>query len=293
MSIFHAGEIAVQERARVRAMAQKVGRGIRDEIPDSAATFLEETQLAAFGFADQNGEMWATIAATAAGFLEALDEKTAILSAQWLQNLPPDEPLRQRWEAATPFPLGTCALDASTRRRMRLNGIAQRATDGLKIEAHEVYSNCPKYIQQRMVVGRESREMSVENGEKLTLELEKWIQEADTLFFATSGTTGADCSHRGGRPGWIRTQNGVLRWNDYAGNAMFNTLGNLEENPRAALAFLDWNIGAVLQLSGQGRTIWSGDEREIQFETHRWRLTRGASALQWQFKEISPFCPLI
>lgn len=291
MAVFHTGEIEVQERAGVQTMAQKVGRIIREEMPPAAAIFLEQTQLAAFGFADQNGEMWASIAATDAGFLGALDEKTAILSATWLQNLPESEPLRQRWETRQPFALGMCALDASTRRRMRLNGIARNGAKGLEIETQEVYSNCAKYIQQRLIVGHQKRAMNVESGERLTPELEKWVKEADTLFFATAVITGADCSHRGGRPGWIGVQNGVLHWSDYAGNAMFNTLGNLQQNSRAALVFLDWNSGATLQLSGQARTIWRGNEREIQFETHRWRLTRGASSLQWQLKEISPFCP--
>ena len=42
-----------------------------------------------------------------------------------------------------------------------------------------------------------------------------------------------DASHRGGSPGFVRVDDGDLWWPDYAGNNMFNTLGNLAADPAA------------------------------------------------------------
>ena len=58
----------------------------------------------------------------------------------------------------------------------------------------------------------------------------------DVLFIATAhATRGADASHRGGNPGFIEVLDGkTVRIPDYAGNSMFNTLGNLVVNPAAA-----------------------------------------------------------
>ena len=43
-----------------------------------------------------------------------------------------------------------------------------------------------------------------------------------------------------------------LRWPDYAGNAMFLTLGNLELNPAAGLLVPGWKTGTSLHLTGSG-----------------------------------------
>jgi hypothetical protein len=48
-----------------------------------------------------------------------------------------------------------------------------------------------------------------------------------------------------------------LWWPDYAGNNMFNTLGNLAVDPAAALLFPDFATGRTLQLSGGAVTEWT------------------------------------
>ncbi len=35
----------------------------------------------------------------------------------------------------------------------------------------------------------------------------------------------------------------MLRWADFAGNNMFNSVGNLQSNPKAGLLFVDWVTG--------------------------------------------------
>ena len=53
---------------------------------------------------------------------------------------------------------------------------------------------------------------------------------------------------------------GARRFPDYAGNRMFQTLGNLAVDPRAGLLFLDWRTGDALQVSGRATIVWDEDE---------------------------------
>ncbi|MFM9616320.1 pyridoxamine 5'-phosphate oxidase family protein, partial [Streptomyces niveiscabiei] len=74
------------------------------------------------------------------------------------------------------------------------------------------------------------------------------IAEADTLFIASGSESGLDISHRGGRPGFVRIEDGRLTVPDFAGNSYFNTFGNLLREPATSLLFIDFAQGDLLQL---------------------------------------------
>ena len=77
---------------------------------------------------------------------------------------------------------------------------------------------------------------------------------------------GADVSHRGGKPGFINVNSDkTLTLPDYQGNNHFNTCGNILENPKAGLLFIDFNTGDVLMLTGVAKIIWESEEIK-QFE---------------------------
>src|SRR5262249_32200442 len=148
-----------------------------------------------------------------------------------------------------------------TRRRMRLNGRAEvREEGGFYIHAEQVYANCPKYIQARgwELAGVKQRRGEVRRSEVLDAEQKRLIEKADTFFIASRHPEkGADASHRGGNPGFVRVLDEKrLVWPDYSGNNMFQTLGNIVENPNAGLLFIDFHNGDVLQLSGKAEVIW-------------------------------------
>ena len=83
------------------------------------------------------------------------------------------------------------------------------------------------------------------------------MRRAGTFFIGTAHPgRGADCSHRGGPPGFVREDDGELRFPDYHGNNMFNTLGNLAVDPAAALLFPDFATGRTVQLSGTAAVEW-------------------------------------
>lgn len=111
---------------------------------------------------------------------------------------------------------------------------------------------------------------------------------------------GADASHRGGNPGFVTvTGSRTLTWPDYAGNAMYMTLGNLELEPRCGLLFLGWDDGHALHLTGRARVDWDperaasvpGAQRLIDFEVDQAIEVSGAIPQRWSFGGYSRFNP--
>lgn len=87
------------------------------------------------------------------------------------------------------------------------------------------------------------------------------IARSDTFFIAsTGGAYGVDISHRGGQPGFAAIDGNSLVVQDFKGNRFFNTLGNLLLDARAALLFIDFASGDVLELRGTCVIDWATDE---------------------------------
>ena len=157
--------------------------------------------------------------------------------------------------------VGLLAIEPATRHRVRMNGVVEsRDETGFTLRTEQVYSNCPKYIQARDLTAAEPS-TSPEDGRQVTRAAAlspgqvDLIATADTFVIATAHPTGgADASHRGGLPGFVRVDDPqTLSFPDYAGNMMFQTLGNLAVDARAGLLFLDFVRGTTLQLARNRR----------------------------------------
>ncbi|MEO1037285.1 MAG: MOSC domain-containing protein, partial [Pseudomonadota bacterium] len=131
------------------------------------------------------------------------------------------------------------------------------------------YSKSSKYVQERSLTVASD---AASHGERRTVRCAKslskadaaMIASADTFFIASqSGINGdgsnyeLDVSNRGGPPGFvIVAHETLLLFPDYAGNQLFNTLGNLAVDPRCGLTFVDFDSGDLLQLTGTAETLW-------------------------------------
>lgn len=108
---------------------------------------------------------------------------------------------------------------------------------------------------------------------------------------------GADVSHRGGKPGFVRVDhNTTFTIPDYLGNSYFNTLGNLLLNPKADLLFIDFDKGHILSLTGSVRILWESEETEYfagaerlwQFHLEKGVFLKYALPFKWEFEGYSP-----
>lgn len=214
---FHRGELLMQERAGVLDLAARVGGSIHREIPPAAAAFLEARRFVVLATADAGGRPWASVLSGAPGFASAPDPRTVRLDAAPV----PGDPLAENLEA-NPF-AGLLAIDLAARRRMRVNGRHTGAGRPIELVVDQAYSNCPKYIQRRALESSPApwearvirRAAGLGDGQRET------IRRADTFFLATlDPETGADASHRGGMPGFVRVDGDRLIWPDYVGNMM-------------------------------------------------------------------------
>lgn len=300
--VYHDGERRVQERAGVRELAARIGRSIHPTIPDRAAAFLLARRRLVVATVDGAGRPWVTILSGRPGFVQACDPATLRIEALPDGADPVAEGLRPSGL------IGTLAVDFARRHRSRVNGVVRSAEGGtVLVDVEQAYANCPKYIQKREEpedAGESWGSAPREKPPVRTAELDAGqidlIRRADTFFIGTAAPGhGADASHRGGTPGFVRATAGTVEWPEYAGNSMFNTLGNIEASRRAGLAFVDFATGTVVQLTGPAEIVWDaehverfpGAERLVRVQVEEVVETARRGLAPLPVVEYSPFNP--
>jgi hypothetical protein len=298
MTIYHQGEIQVQERAGARALAASMERTVFSTIAHKFVDFIQTQPFLVLASVGNRGRVWASMLYGEPGFLAVADEQTLRINAL------PDErdPLHDNLEEGGD--IGLLLIDFATRRRLRVNGIAKLGTDGFSVQTRQVYANCPRYIQAREwepVTQDDRPEPILQRLSSITEELQQWICKADTFFIASyHSDSGADVSHRGGFSGFVQVLDAqTLMWPEYNGNGMFNTLGNIVENPCIGLLFIDFDSGETLQLTGSATILWDeervaaipGAERLVEFKLNQALASSHAGMLRWNFLNYSPDNP--
>nr|WP_315488639.1 pyridoxamine 5'-phosphate oxidase family protein [uncultured Rhodoferax sp.] len=305
---FHAGEQAVHERLGIRERMVDVGqRVIRTVMPEQHQRFYEQLPFMLAGSVDAAGRTWASMLVGRPGFVQAPHEKRLNFKVHPIQGDPLTEGLTIGAQ------LGFLGIELHTRRRNRVNGhVVAVNKDGFGIEVDQSVGNCPQYIQGREFQWiREAEDLmprSIEPLNRLDADARAFVERADTLFIATQAPAidgapdqqtgrGADVSHRGGRPGFVKVEDErTFLVPDFTGNFFFMTFGNLELNPRAGVLFVDFETGDLITLTGTAEVVWDGDalqpfdgaERAWRFRIDAgWRL-REALPLRWAFRELSP-----
>ncbi|MDB5359592.1 MAG: hypothetical protein JWO51_889 [Rhodospirillales bacterium] len=298
-SPFHAGELAIQRRLGIDEKMDRAGRrSIRTYMPDQHREFFAQLPFILAGTVDPDGQPWASILTGRPGFLATPDDRTLTIAARPL----PGDPATLVPGAA----IGLLGIEPPTRRRNRANGTVTRAdADGITVAIRQSFGNCPKYIQARtpepfepapgMVPPRESA--GLDDADRAR------IAAADTFFIATAHAAaeagaagGADVSHRGGKPGFVRVEGDRLTFPDFVGNFLFNTLGNLALEPRAGLLIPDYATGDLLYLAARAEIIWDGPEvdawegaqRLVRLDVTRAIRLAGALPFRWSAPEYSP-----
>ena len=80
-----------------------------------------------------------------------------------------------------------------------------------------------------------------------------FIESLDMFFLATSDADNQpSCSYKGGEPGLVRVVDpGTIAFPTYDGNGMFLSMGNLAQNRRVGMLFIDFLRPKRLRISGE------------------------------------------
>ena len=280
-SPFHAGERQVQHLAGVREEAETRGRRmLTPGLNPQQAAFFNQLPFVVYSHADVSGQPWAGLVTGEPGFISVDAQRTGIYLDLRQTHSPTG------LAGAVGDHIGLLGIDLSTRRRNRVNGNVRVADpDHLQVHIEQGYGNCPKYISPRDWPGHLFAQAYTRlDSEGLNPRALALASRTDTFFIATSsgpddgdagtGTSawGADISHRGGDPGFLRHEDGQLLFDDFPGNNMFNTLGNLARNPKCAVLLLDFDSGDIAQLIASGRVEPHGDGRRVVLDVRHTRL---------------------
>ncbi|KAI1178002.1 hypothetical protein F4777DRAFT_586998 [Nemania sp. FL0916] len=222
------------------------------------------------------------------------------------------------------------SIDLETRDRLKLAGrfIAGAATTTapgvvnleMAFGVEEALGNCPKYLNKKHIVPHiptpELVGPSSSDGLPLPQEAVDLIAKADLFFIASKHGDGSmDVNHRGGAPGFLRVfrnqpkssnntadsneEGVVLVYPEYSGNRLYQTLGNLSEDPVAGLVVPDFETGDVLYLTGKTTILVA--ERAAAYMPHaklalridvvEARFVRTGLAFRGKFIDHSPYNP--
>lgn len=306
-AVFHAGELALQERTGVREkIGGTAGRFIRDFMPEQHRELFQKLPTLLVGSIDAQRRPWASMLFGAPGFVHAPDAAHLTIVALPLAGDALSDQL------VVGAPLGMLGIEPHTRRRNRLNGtVVEVGARRFTVEVDQSFGNCPQYIQARQPqwIERDTppAEAQISDG-PLAARAVALVRHADTFYIASAaaqargqaGAQGVDVSHRGGNPGFVRVteENGrtVLTAPDFRGNFLFNTLGNIAANPRAGLLFIDYNEGHLLQVTGAAEIVFDGPELDafagaqrllrVTIASSRW--FEAALPLRWSPPQFAP-----
>ena len=304
-SPFHRGEKEIQSRLGKRDEMERLGRKvIRDRLAQDHREFFPSLPFLILGTVDAAGRPWASVLAGEPGFVRASDPGTLDINARTIYGDPASDSLVEGAD------VGILGIDLQTRARTRVNGkVIRRGADGFAVHVVQSFGNCPKYIQARRPrldddPGTIGEKRPVHRADRLNAAEAALLAHADTLFIASQFSEGGDdwshgvdVSHRGGRPGFVLVAHETLLLiPDYAGNCLFNTLGNISVNPKCGLLFIDFDTGDTLQVTGEAEILWEtahrerfpGAERVVAFSVEATLRIERALPLVWEFQDYSP-----
>ncbi|MEP3478956.1 MAG: pyridoxamine 5'-phosphate oxidase family protein [Fuerstiella sp.] len=303
---FHQGELRLQEHCGMRETIGKMAeRMIHDFIPERQREFFGALEYVFLGTVDQRDLPHTSLVTGPVGFIQTPVPEKMVIQTGSRTHRPEFEALDVGQS------VGVLGIDLSCRRRNRVHGRVTAIDDHtITIKVVQFYGNCPKYISLREIAQRQvgRPRQNVVSSSSLSPADIHMISTSDTFFIASyvrddseEPYEGVDVSHRGGQPGFVSVDsNSQITIPDYAGNNLFNTLGNLLMNPAAGLLFIDFETGDELHIHGQATLIedsveqanYPGAQRLLRIQIQKASRQAAVTALRWKFIQFSPVNPV-
>lgn len=305
---YHPGELVAQDKAGTRGAAAELAAGKRSALNFSSNhdAFIAAQSFAALASVDLSSELvWVTPLFGKAGDLTATSEQEIAISTNCIVNSNMLDFIKHG------TPLSLLGIDLNRRIRHRINGVAllssNEVSGEVSLQVNEYSPNCPKYINRRDIIPAPNntpilnKNAKAETRIELTDDDKAFVQKMDTLWIGTYAPgAGADCNHRGGKPGFIRVVSpSIIEWPEYRGNGMFFTSGNLESYNRAGITLVDFDTGSIIQMTGRAIVDWQHDgsyegaSRKIIFHIEQLVRTDNVTNHRWKRLDYSPYNPAI
>jgi len=299
---FHQGEIDTQERAGAsEGLVDSAQHAITNYLPEIHQMFLSKLPMVFIGAEDKQKNVWSSVLLSDVQLIDINDENNFTINSSFIDI----DPLAKQLEEDSE--IGLLGIEFETRRRNRISAkINQISDSSIGLMVKQCYGNCPKYIQRR-----EGKIKAIKSkSESIRLvqfddEISNFLLSVDSLFIASKHVDekndynrGLDSSHRGGVAGFIQVPDEkTILIPDYIGNNFFNTIGNISQNPKVGLQFLDFENHHRLMLTGTAQVIWADDEelpfagvdRMIRFTLNHGYHLKNSLPYTWEFKGYSPF----
>ena len=97
--------------------------------------------------------------------------------------------------------------------------------------------------------------------DQLNEPMRRFVERQEMMFVATADAGGdCDSTFRAGPPGFVRVlDERRLTWPEYRGNGVHASLGNIVENPRVGLLFVDFHDSIGLHVNGTAEIVDNPD----------------------------------
>jgi predicted pyridoxine 5'-phosphate oxidase superfamily flavin-nucleotide-binding protein len=136
------------------------------------------------------------------------------------------------------------------------------------------YSRAVLEMQRKMNAVEVNAELQHSVGRNsITPALATYLASRISFYLATASADGQPyIQHRGGPPGFIKTiDSQTLAFPDFEGNRQYISLGNLSENPRVQLFFMDYGQRQRLKIWGKAEIVDSDEDLLALVTPSSWR----------------------
>ena len=162
MGTYNDGSRALQDRFDTRRLADRLDeRLVKDRIEEDDRAFIEARDMFFLATADAEGRPQCSYKGGDPGFVRVLDDRTLAFP-----NYDGNGMYMSAGNAAVNAQVGLLFIDFEARKRLRVNGVATHTDEEAllatfpgaqfvwRVEARQVFPNCPRYIHQYGLVER-------------------------------------------------------------------------------------------------------------------------------------------
>jgi hypothetical protein len=274
---YHSGQTAIQEEAKTVHVAERLAHWV-----GPVAEFAQGADLFLFATTNPDDTLAFTVLSGAAPLVDAPSDSGLRVRRQPGETHA-DSELRIRFKPEVspkvikPTLCGGLAINLALARRARINGLLRPQMNTSELGATETFTLCRKYMAPSLSINNTPHLGPVAR-EALSID-DPWLANVmartETAFVASiSPDGGPDVAHRGGPAGFLELDAVARRltWNEYVGDGVFKSAGNIRATGVMTLLIPDLESGDGIELIGRAtyRNLRTGRNQRLDaLEQHR------------------------